>query len=777
MHSEEISTPETIAIHGSYHYGLVAFSVILAIFSAYAALDLAGRVTAARGRARALWLGGGAAAMGVGIWAMHYVGMLALSLPVPVLYHYPTVLASLLAGITASGVALFVVSRPRMGVEPEVLGSLAMGGAIVAMHYIGMAAMRMPAMMQYRWDRVALSGVLAVCTSLVALILTFRGRSEQRTSLKKVFSALALGSAIPVMHYTAMWAVTFRPSDLPFSTSHTVSISLLGVSIITSTGFFVLSVAVASSLLDRTLSTQREALGAAHENLLHFRGLAEAIPEIVFTSTPEGMTDYCNKRWYEMTGLTEEQTLGRAWAQAIHPDDLPVCIKGWENALQTGATLQTEYRLRDAKGDYRWHLVRATSVRDSAGGVVKWFGTCTDIESQKYNQQILEDQIRDRTLELADANTRLQEEMWERDLARKELDQQNDRMMRDLTERSRRATLLAKMGELLQTCVSNEEAFAAALGFAPKIFPVRRGAVALLNSARTQVEVIGSWADCKLSTTAFEPSACWALRTGHPHLVVAGDRTAPCAHAAGVLNTYICIPILAQGEALGILHFQTTDEVPQLAESDLSFKTTFAGQLGLSIANIRLRDALRVQSVKDPLTGLYNRRYLEETLDREVRRAARSEQPLGILMLDLDHFKKFNDTYGHDAGDAVLREAAAFLTRSIRIEDTVCRFGGEEFVIILPTASLEAASMRAERIRSKLQEVTVLHQGRSLGRITVSVGVAAFPVHGLSPKDLLAAADAALYRAKRDGRDRVVTADLNPTAAMEAAAIAPAAHP
>ena len=187
----------------------------------------------------------------------------------------------------------------------------------------------------------------------------------------------------------------------------------------------------------------------------------------------------------------------------------------------------------------------------------------------------------------------------------------------------------------------------------------------------------------------------------------------------------------------------------------------------MSIANIRLREALRTQSVKDPLTGLYNRRYLEETLQREIRRAMRAQQSLGVLILDLDYFKKFNDTYGHEAGDAVLREAGGFFARSIRVEDTVCRFGGEEFVIILPTASVEAASARAECIRSKLREMTVHHQGQSLGMITVSVGAAAFPRHGSSPKELLAAADAALYEAKKRGRDRVEKA-CDPPITVEA---------
>jgi diguanylate cyclase (GGDEF)-like protein len=159
------------------------------------------------------------------------------------------------------------------------------------------------------------------------------------------------------------------------------------------------------------------------------------------------------------------------------------------------------------------------------------------------------------------------------------------------------------------------------------------------------------------------------------------------------------------------------------------------------------------------LTGLYNRRYLTEMLEREIRRAVRAAQSLGVLILDLDHFKKFNDTYGHEAGDTVLRETASFLGKSIRVEDIACRFGGEEFVIILPTADLNSARVRAEKIRSKIRELAVLHQGQSLGMITVSIGVAALPEHGTDPKALLEAADAALYRAKREGRDRVAVAE------------------
>jgi diguanylate cyclase (GGDEF)-like protein/PAS domain S-box-containing protein len=888
------------AMKTSYDYGLVALSVVLAIFASYAALELAGSVASARGRVRALWLCCGATVMGLGIWAMHYVGMLALNTPITVSYHLPTVVLSLLTAIAASAVTLFVVSRAKISVWQEIAGSIVLGSGIAAMHYIGMAAMRCSAVIVYDLRIVALSIVLAIIVSLVALRLAFGVRDEKHLTGRKIISALVMGSAILLMHYTGMWAASFFPSGVAPDLAHSVGVSTMGVLAIGTSTLFVLAVAIAFSSLDRFIDLQRFDLNTSRERELYFHTIAEAVPEIIWTATPDGQDDYFNQRcfdftgstldelrgtgwktivhpddldgctsqwqnalrvgepyeieyrlrgkdgnfrwflgranpirnptgeivkwfgtctdienqkqnqqnlegqikernlqlaetnsrlqrelyfqtmegipeivwtanpdgaidftnrkWLDYSGLTAEQSLGKGWTLAVHVDDLALCIAKWESALLAGNPYETEYRLRDREGHFRWFLVRANPIRNSAGEIIKWFGSCTDIESQKQNQQILEEQILERTAQLADANTRLQEEMLEKDFARNELDQQNDRILSELQKRSERATMLAEMGELLQSCISRDEVFAAALGYAPKIFPTARGAVALLDASRSHAEVLGSWSECHLPMREFEPTECWALRTGHPHLVVAGDSTAPCAHAAGVKNSYLCIPILAQGETLGLLHLQATDDVPQLESAELSFKTTFAGQVGLSIANIRLREALRMQSVRDALTGLYNRRYLEEVLDREIRRAGRAGQSMGILMLDLDHFKRFNDTYGHDAGDAVLRETAAFLLKNVRAEDFVCRYGGEEFVVILPTADVEGARARGEKLRSKMRELSILHQGKSLGMVTLSVGVATFPAHGMSPKELMAAADGALYEAKRGGRDQVAVA-------------------
>src|ERR1700688_5003470 len=207
---------DAVNLIGSYNYALVALSVVIAMFASYAALDLAGRVTAARGWTRAVWLLGGAGAMGTGIWSMHYIGMLAFILPLPVAYHWPTVLLSLFAAILASVIALYVVSRQEMSAFRAFAGSVLMGGGIASMHYIGMAAMRMAAISHYDSLLVLLSVVFAVLISLAALWITFHFRDEKTgIGREKLAGAAVMGAAIPIMHYTGMVAADFTPSGMP----------------------------------------------------------------------------------------------------------------------------------------------------------------------------------------------------------------------------------------------------------------------------------------------------------------------------------------------------------------------------------------------------------------------------------------------------------------------------------------------------------------------------------------------------------------------------------
>jgi diguanylate cyclase (GGDEF)-like protein/PAS domain S-box-containing protein len=252
-----MSSPELVMV-GSYDYHLVALSVAIAVLASYAALDFAGRVTSAKGGIRFLWLIGGAVAMGIGIWSMHYIGMLAFRLPVPVRYDWPTVLVSLLAALFASAIALFVVSREKMGFIPAIVGSVFMGSAIAGMHYIGMAAMRLPAMCHFSLSIVMISVALAIVISLVALWLTFNLRGETRSGgWRKILSAVVMGAAIPLMHYTGMAAATFTVSDVALDLSHAVSVSALGTVGIAALTIMILGIAVLTSAYDRLLREPR----------------------------------------------------------------------------------------------------------------------------------------------------------------------------------------------------------------------------------------------------------------------------------------------------------------------------------------------------------------------------------------------------------------------------------------------------------------------------------------------------------------------------------------
>jgi diguanylate cyclase (GGDEF)-like protein len=220
-----------------------------------------------------------------------------------------------------------------------------------------------------------------------------------------------------------------------------------------------------------------------------------------------------------------------------------------------------------------------------------------------------------------------------------------------------------------------------------------------------------------------------------------------------VEDSYLCVPMLAHGEALGVLTLSPAPDDVLATRAE-----RFAEQIGLAVANLRLRDSLRTQAVRDGLTGLYNRRYFEEAAERELARAKRYHRQLSMMVLDVDHFKRFNDTHGHDAGDSLLREVGQLLRSSVRQSDVACRYGGEEFVLILPESSPEEALRRANQIREAFHRLGLSHHGKALGSVSVSIGIAAYPDHGLERDVIVRSADAALYRAKHEGRDRALIA-------------------
>src|ERR1051325_4679978 len=332
-------------MQGSYDYRLVVLSVLIAICAAYAALDLAARTTAAKGKIRVAWLAGGATAMGLGIWSMHYIGMLAFSLPVLVLYDWPTVLLSLLAAVFASAVALFVVSRQNMGWISALIGSTFMGGGIATMHYTGMAAMRARAMCSYDPLLLTLSVVSAITISLIALWLTFHSREEAKTPLWwKAASAVIMGAAIPIMHYTGMAAARFTPSMETPDTSHAVNTSTLGFAAVSSVTLLVLGAAVLTSAFDRRFSAQKLQLHASEQR---FRSLLEAAPDAMLVVNRKGDVVLANDQVERLFGYSQEELLGQSFEILVPERFRNKHVPQHDNFLSASRTQPSEaYGLR-----------------------------------------------------------------------------------------------------------------------------------------------------------------------------------------------------------------------------------------------------------------------------------------------------------------------------------------------------------------------------------------------------------------------------------------------
>ncbi|HTB91951.1 MAG TPA: MHYT domain-containing protein [Candidatus Sulfotelmatobacter sp.] len=375
---------------GSYNYALVALSVLIATFASYAALDLAGRVTAATGWTRSIWLLGGAVAMGTGIWSMHYIGMLAFILPIPVAYHWPTVLLSLFAAILASFIALYVVSQQEMDASRALAGSVLMGAGISSMHYIGMAAMRLRAVCQFNSFLVGLSVVFAVLISLAALWITFHFRDEKRRiGWERLAGAVVMGGAIPVMHYTGMAAASFMPSSTPMDLSYAVSISTLGTAGIATVTFIVLGLALLTSWIDRrlaaeTLELQEGKLQRNEAFLAQAQSISHSGSFGWRPSTGEFLWSEETFRIFQYDGATKP-TLELA-LQRVHPEDATLVKQTMERAWRDGKDFDHEYRLVMPDGSVKHVHVVGQAARDKSGGL-EFIGAVMDLTLAKHAEE------------------------------------------------------------------------------------------------------------------------------------------------------------------------------------------------------------------------------------------------------------------------------------------------------------------------------------------------------------------------------------------------------
>lgn len=324
-----------------------------------------------------------------------------------------------------------------------------------------------------------------------------------------------------------------------------------------------------------------------------------------------------------------------------------------------------------------------------------------------------------------------------------------------LRRRDHDQTEIAKLSDLLQSCATVAEAYPIIAAAGRLVFPNSNGALAQVERGTRDLTRVAAWNSDRAMLPQFLVEDCWALRTGQPR-EVAGPKGAVQCHHFGQppLGPYICLPLVVQGETRGLLHLGlgegcTIDDGVRHTMQSLS------DVVKLSLANINQRELLGQQALRDHLTGLFNRRYLLETLPREVRRAQRNGSPLTVAMLDIDFFKRFNDVHGHDAGDLVLSELGVVLRGDLRAEDIACRYGGEEFLVVLPDCDLAAARARLTTMCTAVKRKAQVFRGQTLPRVTLSVGLATLSEALPNSESLITAADKAMYLAKTNGRDRI----------------------
>lgn len=485
----------------------------------------------------------------------------------------------------------------------------------------------------------------------------------------------------------------------------------------------------------RDVTESKQAAEKVRASEEQFRQLAENIREVFFVLTPNPpRVTYVSPAYEDIWGRPAQQLYERPenWLEFVHGDDRERVRNFYARCLQ-GKQAKCEYRVMRPDGGVRWIEARGFPVQGEDGKLMRVVGLAEDISTRMQKEQALET-----------------------------AHQQLNAALQQAEQQAHDTSRMAELVDILLSCQTVEEAYSIAANVLPSTFSAGSGALCITSASRNVVEAVAVWGTETATERAFTPDECWALRRGKVHRVRHSESPLRCGHVKGVpTNGYLCVPLAAHGETLGVLYLECPPASTEAGDpmTLLERQARHVGErVSLTLTHLRLREALQRQSVRDPLTGLFNRRFMEESLERELGRAIRNKQPVALVMMDIDHFKDFNDTFGHQAGDTLLRGLGDFLKQRTRGQDVACRYGGEEFAFILGGAAAEAAQRRAERLRAELAQLNLHHGGQLLGSVTVSIGVAAFPEHASSAEALIRAADEALYRAKKEGRDRVVLA-------------------
>jgi len=490
----------------------------------------------------------------------------------------------------------------------------------------------------------------------------------------------------------------------------------------------------ATGLIVGSAVSERQYIGRElQQRTVYLNSLIENSPFGIAVLNQAGRVDLCNLAFRRLFGYERTPVIGKKLDSLIscnQPDDL------LELSPRVYAGQSVEGSTRRARND----------------------GTLVDVEVHAV-PLVIDGQVRGAYALYNDISDAIR--------AAHEKEKQANILKRSLTElqsRTSEMTLLIELSDMLQSCASLEEAYSVITQFGKRLFsPESSGSLSVFKSSRNLLESAGAWGAAPSPLATFPPDACWALRRGKPHWSASSSPELVCNHLKNHLgaNDGLCVPMVAQGETIGVLQLQiaTTSDSKSSNENNQvvlqRIASSAAGQIALSIASLRLREALKDQSIRDPLTGLYNRRFMQESLERELLRARRTNRPFTVMFIDIDHFKRFNDSYGHDAGDLVLQVFAKALTNFFRGGDIICRYGGEEFALVLPDSSLKDSERRGNDLRVEIKKLSITHRNTVLDPITFSVGLAAFPEHGSTAEELFRVADKCLYDSKSQGRDRI----------------------
>jgi diguanylate cyclase (GGDEF)-like protein/PAS domain S-box-containing protein len=487
--------------------------------------------------------------------------------------------------------------------------------------------------------------------------------------------------------------------------------------------------------------------------------------EAVIVKDLNAVVTYWNREAASLYGFSAEEAIGQP-LRKLHAAELSeVDYAGLLARVRAGRPTSSATERRKKGGEIIRVILKTTPLLDDHGTLVGEITIARDVTAMYQKEAALrsaEEALQLRMTAIRDANRNLARQIAARraaDAAMRRNNQELEATVRQLESFHRDGEALSHMAELLQSCTQRGEAYEIVRDTGAQLFPTSPGSLFIYRESRDVLEHVTTWGTGRASETVLVPDECWALRLGRPHFV-ARTGTIRCRHAEAEAGSYVCMPVHGQGQILGLFRIavDVSARTRRPARETEQRLRAMTDRVGPALANLKLRDALRELALRDGLTNLYNRRYMEDALNREIHRAERSGKPLSVVMIDIDHFKSFNDKYGHDAGDFVLSAVARAIMKNIRPSDMACRYGGEELVVVLPEASLECACERAEQMRLAIRDTNLTHLGQTLPAPTASFGVAAYPVNGTKPANLLKAADDALYRAKHAGRDRVCVA-------------------